>query len=229
MAFLLHIESSSTVCSVALSNNELLIAQKEINNGYSHAENLHLFIQTILVETNVTPQQLSAISISSGPGSYTGLRIGYSTAKGLCYALNIPLVEVSTLQALSSLAKQKCALNITPNLLCPLIDARRMEVYTALFDANLNSVKSAQALILTPETIQQFNNNTTICFFGNGMPKAKELLQILPTALFVDEILPSATSLITLAYQKYLLKEFVDIAYAEPNYLKEFYFATSQK
>ncbi len=229
MALILHIESSSTVCSVAISNDDTLICFKEINNGYSHAENLHVFIQYILKSENIKPQELHAISVSSGPGSYTGLRIGYSTAKGLCYALNIPLIEVSTLQALAHCASLNTS-NTNHQLFCPLIDARRMEVYTAIYDMSLDSVVKPQALILTEESINLFKQDKTMVFFGDGMQKAKALLQAIHQSVFIDEvIMPSSKSLVALAYKKYVNQQFADTAYAEPDYLKEFYFQTAQK
>lgn len=226
MAYLLHIESTSTVCSVALSQNEQLLAVEELNDGYSHAENLHVFIQKLLSNNHISSKDLSAISVSRGPGSYTGLRIGFSAAKGLAYALNIPLISIDTLQALSFLATTK---EKHDALYCPMIDARRMEVYCAIYDKELNSVRTAQAIVLNEESIQTFPTEKEIYFFGDGMPKAKELLEILPNAHFINNIIPSAKALINLAFEKYTNKQFADIAYSEPFYLKEFYFTSPKK
>lgn len=226
MAYLLHIESTSTVCSVAISKNANLLAIKELNNGYTHAENLHVFIDKLLKENALKPADLSAISISSGPGSYTGLRIGFSAAKGLAYALQIPLISIDTLKALTVSAIKKIKEDV---LFCPLIDARRMEVYCVVYTNTLNDIIPLQALVLTEESIKTFDLKKTIYFFGDGMPKAKELLQTLSQTFFIDDISASANAMIELAYTKYQAKDFADVAYSEPNYLKEFFFTTAKK
>ena len=225
MAYLLHIESSSTVCSIAISKDTELVGLTELNNGYTHAENLHVFIEQLLKETSLQTKDLNAISISSGPGSYTGLRIGFSAAKGLAYALNIPLITIDTLQALSNVVLQKTDKDA---LFCPLMDARRMEVYCAVYDTNFNSILPMQALLLDEVSIQAFNQHKSIYFFGDGMPKAKDLLQNIPHALFIEDVVASASAMITLAYKKYMAKDFADVAYSEPNYLKEFFFTTAK-
>ena len=226
MTYILHIESSSTVCSVAVSKDADLFAIKEINNGYSHAENLHVFIDDLLKENKLKPSDLNAISISSGPGSYTGLRIGFSAAKGLAYALQIPLISIETLKSLSVAAIKKTN---TDALFCPMMDARRMEVYCAVYDEQLKEISYLQALVLNEESVKTFDLNKPIYFFGDGMPKAKELLQSIPQAFFIDDITASASNMIDLAYDKYQAKQFEDVAYSEPNYLKEFFFTTAKK
>lgn len=226
MAHLLHIESTSTVCSVAISKDKDLVAVKELNNGYTHAENLHVFINEILKENTLKPSDLNAVSISAGPGSYTGLRIGYSAAKGLAYALQIPLISIDTLKALSVSAIKKTNADA---LFCPMMDARRMEVYCGVYDNQLNEMIALQALVLNEESIKTFELNKPIYFFGDGMPKAKELLQAIPHSFFIDEITASASNMINLAYDKYQAKQFEDVAYSEPNYLKEFFFTTAKK
>ena len=226
MAYLLHIESTSTVCSVAISKDDKLIAIKEINNGYTHAENLHVFIEEVLKETSLQAKDLSAISVSSGPGSYTGLRIGFSAAKGLAYALQIPLITIETLKALSTEVINRENKNA---IYCPLLDARRMEVYTAIYDNQLNELLPVSPLILNEDSINVFDQNKDIYFFGDGMPKAKNLLQFLPRAHFIDDITASASSMIKLAFQKYSNKDFSDLAYVEANYLKEFFFTSAKK
>ncbi|MES2762535.1 MAG: tRNA (adenosine(37)-N6)-threonylcarbamoyltransferase complex dimerization subunit type 1 TsaB [Bacteroidota bacterium] len=226
MAYLLHIESTSTVCSVAISKDAELLALKELNNGYTHAENLHVFIEHLLNENRLSSKDLHAVSVSSGPGSYTGLRIGFSAAKGLAYALQIPLITIDTLKALSVAGIK----NINAEgFFCPLMDARRMEVYCAVYTDELREVMPVQALVLDDQSILNFNHTTDIYFFGDGMPKAKTLLQSLPNAHFIDYITASAASMISIAYEKYLAKEFADVAYSEPNYLKEFFFTTAKK
>ncbi len=226
MAYILHIETTSTVCSVAISSNDKLLVIKEINEGYSHAENLHVFIQQILVEAKIAINELNVVSISKGPGSYTGLRIGYSTAKGLCYALNIPLIAINTLKALTSSVIGQLDAN-TELVFCPMIDARRMEVYSAMYSPTLEELEPTNAIILNEVIITEIiEKHPTICIFGDGMPKAKELIDSLGLkAQYVENITPTASSLIMLGYQKYLKQEFEDIAYCEPFYLKEFFFA----
>lgn len=226
MAYILHIESTSTVCSVAISKHADLVAIKELNNGYTHAENLHVFINDILKENNLNPSDLNAVSISSGPGSYTGLRIGFSAAKGLAYALQIPLISIQTLKALSVAAIKK---SNTEALFCPMMDARRMEVYCSVYNNQLNEIIPLQALVLNEESIKTFDLNKPIYFFGDGMPKAKELLQTIPHSFFIDDVTASASHMIDLAYEKYQAKQFEDVAYSEPNYLKEFFFTTAKK
>lgn len=226
-SYILNIESSSTVCSVALSQNNTLIDFKELNNGYTHAENLHLFIQQLLADNTINPNQLSAIAVSEGPGSYTGLRIGYSAAKGLAYALNIPLIAIDSLQALCVNVINKSYADEA--LYCPMLDARRMEVYCGIYDNDLKPVVNPTALIINEQSIQKLKFDKPIYFFGDGMPKAKELLSGLSNVFFIENINASATSLIPIAHQKFLSKDFANTAYSEPNYLKEFYFQTPAK
>jgi tRNA threonylcarbamoyladenosine biosynthesis protein TsaB len=223
VAYLLHIESTSTVCSVSVSENNTLIAIKEINDGFTHAENLHLFIQSVLQQVGLTLNQLHAISISSGPGSYTGLRIGFASAKGLAYALNIPLIKVDTLQSLSR--------NVIESVnkdayYCPLIDARRMEVYYAVHDIELIEIQKPANLILIENTISIFDLDKDIYFFGDGLGKSKNILGQLKRANFLENIVPSSKYLVSLAFDKFTNNEFEDLAYTEPFYLKDFYFTT---
>jgi tRNA threonylcarbamoyladenosine biosynthesis protein TsaB len=223
VAYLLHIESTSTVCSVSVSENNTLIAIKEINDGFTHAENLHLFIQSVLQQVGLTLNQLHGISISSGPGSYTGLRIGFASAKGLAYALNIPLIKVDTLQSLSR--------NVIESVnkdayYCPLIDARRMEVYYAVHDIELIEIQKPANLILTESTISIFDLDKDIYFFGDGLGKSKNILGQLKRANFLENIVPSSKYLVSLAFDKFTNNEFEDLAYTEPFYLKDFYFTT---
>ncbi len=224
MAFILNIETSTTVCSVSISENDTLLASKEIDNGYSHAENLHVFIKELLTETNLNPNDLNAVAVSKGPGSYTGLRIGVSSAKGLCYALNIPLISINTLQILANCIKNKNE----KYFYCPMLDARRMEVYTAVYDFNLNEDLPTEALIVDEQSIEKYKKYSSIYFFGDGMPKCKELLSALPNANFIEEVKPSAKNMVNLSYQKIINKQFEDVVYFEPFYLKDF-MITSKK
>ncbi len=219
MSLILCLETATTVCSAALFADEKLLAFRELNDGFTHAENLHLFIKGILEETATNPNQLSAIAVSKGPGSYTGLRIGVSTAKGLAYALSIPLIGLETLQIMSAAAAQA---NPTAGLFSPMIDARRMEVYTAIYDNHLQPLTPITALILDEHSIGAFSQHSDLNFFGDGMPKAKDLLSSLKSASFIPDIQPSARFMGGLAYLKFQSATFEDTAYFEPYYLKEF-------
>jgi len=219
--YLLCIETSTTVCSVCIASEGKVIAVKEINSGYTHAENLHVFIEEIIKEAGITLKQLSAVAVSKGPGSYTGLRIGVSAAKGLCYALNIPLISVDTLEAMAFSVSEKSKEDM---LFCPMLDARRMEVYCAVYNNKVEKVLPVQALVLDEESISVFNLNKAICFFGEGMPKAKDLLQSkLPASSFVENIYPSSVNMTSLAFKKLASKNFENTTLFEPFYLKEFY------
>lgn len=220
MALLLHLETSTTMCSVALSEDENLLCSRALNQGYTHAENLHVFIQDVLKEAGREGKELSAVSVSKGPGSYTGLRIGVSAAKGLAFALNIPLISLETLQIITASLKRE--LFPEGSLFCPMLDARRMEVYTALFNAEAERQSPIEALILDEASLEKFKAYKSLVFFGDGMPKCKSLLSQLPAARFVDNLVPHAENMVYLARQKFENKEFEDVAYFEPYYLKEF-------
>jgi tRNA threonylcarbamoyladenosine biosynthesis protein TsaB len=217
VSLLLNIETATTVCSVALSDAEKVLASEETDNGYTHAENLHVFINSVLKKAGKKPNDLSAVAVSKGPGSYTGLRIGVSAAKGLAFALQVPLISIDTLQLMSAAVKEKAG----NALLCPMIDARRMEVYTALYDDSLKQVRSTEALIVDEGTVKQFSGTATV-FFGNGMQKCRHILEQLPNAVFAENIVPSARFMPVLAMQKFNSKQFEDVSSFEPFYLKEF-------
>jgi tRNA threonylcarbamoyladenosine biosynthesis protein TsaB len=223
LTHILCIETSTTVCSVCVTADDKVLAHKEINNGFSHAENLHLFIEDVLKEAQLSIKQINAIAVSKGPGSYTGLRIGVSAAKGLCYALQIPLISIDTLQSMAYEVNSKFKIQNSEILYCPMLDARRMEVYCAVYDKNLEAVLAVNALVLDEKSIEVFNLTKPIYFFGDGMPKAKELLQNIKNAFFIEKIFPSAESMATLAFTKFSQKQFEDVAYFEPFYLKEFF------
>lgn len=217
MALLLCIETSTKVCSVAIGNNDELLVYKEMNSGeFSHAENLNYFIEACLNDSKISFDQLDAVAISEGPGSYTGLRIGTSTAKGICYAKDIPLIGVSTLQAMSY-----GALELTKaEYLAPMIDARRMEVFNAIYDRQLDVVKEISADVLDSKSYKAFMN-VPIAFFGDGAVKWQGLAEPHDHVFFID-VLPSARHMISLAYKKFKKQDFVDLAYFEPFYLKDF-------
>ena len=222
MPTILSIETATKSCSVAITKDDkVLSVVEEVGDGYSHAENLSVFIDDALKEINLTYSDLDAIAISKGPGSYTGLRIGTSTAKGLCFALDIPLISVSTLQAMAFGVIQTNNFDNT-TLLCPMIDARRMEVYSAFFDAENNFIRETKADIIGENSYVEFLAKSKILFFGDGAEKCKEALCSNQNTLFLDNFHPSARHMTTLAEQKFIAKQFEDTAYFEPFYLKDF-------
>jgi tRNA threonylcarbamoyladenosine biosynthesis protein TsaB len=200
---------------VSLAKDGQTILCKEIaEQGYSHAERLHVFIEEILKETNVKIQELHAVAVSKGPGSYTGLRIGVSTAKGLCYALGIPLIAVDTLQVLAH------QVSVESGIIVPMLDARRMEVYSAVFDKNHQKIKEVQAEILTENSYSEISQ--TVYFIGDCQEKCQTVLTQ-PNFKFLPEILfPSANQMSQLSYEKFNQNDFEDVAYFEPFYLKDF-------
>jgi len=224
LALILNIETATTNCSVTISENEKIIRTVELNEGFSHAENLHPFIQTILNDSKLKISDLNAVSVSCGPGSYTGLRIGVSAAKGICYALNIPLISINTLKIIS---KQASEINNTLDaLLCPMLDARRMEIYTAVYDLQLNEIRKTEAIIIDESSSSQFTFNKPTLFFGSGMPKCKEQFQNIPGASFINNLVPSSKDMAKISHELFEKKQFEDVAYFEPFYLKDFYFKT---
>lgn len=223
MALILNIETSTTNCSVSLSKEgETLVLKEDYNNNYSHAERLHNYIDKTLKEAKISLNDLDAISISKGPGSYTGLRIGVSAAKGLCYALDKPLISVATLKALAHQIK------IDDGVIIPMLDARRMEVYSAIFDSEYKQIRETQAQILDEQSFKDYLDNGKVYFIGNGVEKTKELI-LHPNAIFVENKLPSANEMSLLAYNKHKKKDIEDVAYFEPYYLKDFIGLKSKK
>lgn len=222
MSLILQIETATTSCSVALAKNGKVIAAKTINQRNIHAEVITVFIGEIFAENELTFSELDAVAVSSGPGSYTGLRIGVSTAKGLCFSLDKPLIAVETLQAMATgfLSREK---EIEGGfLLCPMIDARRMEVYTALFDQKLNQLEATSAAIIDQESFKQVLDQYKIIFFGDGAAKCQAVLGYHPNAVFIDGFLNQAEDLTSIAAKKMESQTFEDVAYFEPFYLKDF-------
>lgn len=216
MALVLNIETATTNCSVSLSKDgETLVLKEDNSSGYSHAETLHLFIDEVFKISEIKPTEIDAIAVSKGPGSYTGLRIGVSSAKGLCFALNKPLIAISTLE---SLAHQ---LQIDNGLIIPMLDARRMEVYSAIYNSKLELVRGIEAEILTEESYNELLKTNKVYFIGNGVEKTKGLIQH-PNAIYVEGKLPSANEMALLVEQKYKKSDTEDVAYFEPYYLKDF-------
>ena len=222
MPYILNIETATKNCSVALAKEGKTILCKEIaEEGYSHAERLHVFIEEIIKEAGITFQDLSAVAVSQGPGSYTGLRIGVSAAKGLCFALDIPLIAVDTLQVLASQA------TVSDGLVIPMLDARRMEVYSAIFNSNFEKIRAVEAEIITEDSFLDFQE--ILYFVGDCAEKCKAVLTK-QNYVFLEEIkYPSAKEMSFLSFGKYKKNDTVDVAYFEPYYLKDFLITTSKK
>lgn len=224
MPLILNIETATQVCSVGLSNGMEILSIRESHEKNIHAARLTVFCEEVMREAGKTMHDLDAVSVSKGPGSYTGLRIGVSTAKGFCYALDIPLIAVATLQSLALGALRLLEDSPKPpvnTLYCPMIDARRMEVYTALFDQQNNEVRATEALIVDGESFQKEIKSNVIYYFGDGAEKCRKVLDH-EHMIYLDEIHPSATNQTVLANAKFLSKDFEDLAYFEPYYLKDF-------
>jgi tRNA threonylcarbamoyladenosine biosynthesis protein TsaB len=222
LPYILNIETATKNCSVALAKEGKTIVYKEIaEEGYSHAERLHVFIEEIIKEAGITFQDLSAVAVSQGPGSYTGLRIGVSAAKGLCFALDIPLIAVDTLQVLASQAI------VSDGLVIPMLDARRMEVYSAIFNSNFDKIRAVEAEIITEDSFLDFQE--TLYFVGDCAEKCKAVLTK-QNFVFLEEIkYPSAKEMSFLSFEKYKKNDIEDVAYFEPYYLKDFMITTSKK
>lgn len=227
MSIILGIETATKVCSIALSKDDELLAIEEVGGEYSHAENVTNFIEKVVKKANIQFNDIDAIAVSKGPGSYTGLRIGVSSAKGLCYALNKPLIAIDTLQAMAlRMAKQTSDKNL---LFCPMIDARRMEVYTAIYNASNELIEPISAKIIDENSFSQLLTKQKVLFFGDGAEKCKIIFEQHSNALFNDDILPSATEINELALKKLNNNELEDVAYFEPFYLKDFIATTPKK
>ncbi len=221
--YILNLETATKNCSVSISKNGELVALKEIcEANFSHAEKLHQFIKDTLQESLLTFEDLSAVAVSKGPGSYTGLRIGVSAAKGLCFALDIPLISIFTLESLSN------AITIESGVIIPLLDARRMEVFTAIFDANYNTVKETYNHILDENSFSEYLQKGKVTFLGDGTPKTKEIISH-NNAIFLENYFPSAKEMVVLSYKKYQNSSFEDVAYFEPFYLKDFHMTVAKK
>lgn len=220
MAVILNIETHSDVCSVALTAEGMVLCHYEDYQGRNHAAVLSGFIKKCLDHLRDHEMELEAVAVSMGPGSYTGLRIGLSEAKGLAYALDIPLIGVSTLQLIA--VKAMFSDEIDPDwLLAPMIDARRMEVYTAVYDFALEEVMSPRALILTDDSYADILADHKVAFFGDGSEKSKAVITS-PNAVFLPDIKPVAADMIALAERSYARREFIDLAYSTPEYLKDY-------
>lgn len=225
MPTIIHIETATEFCSCALSVADEIVVSKISDYKMAHSKTLGVFVEEIMQVVRENNMQVDAISVSSGPGSYTGLRIGVSQAKGLSYGLNIPLISIPTPLIMAYSVKDMVD---AETLLCPMIDARRMEVYATLYDTSLEILKDTEAQILDESSYSEILSERKVCFFGNGAQKFTDIIDN-ENALYIDNINPQATSMVQLALEKFNKKEFVDTAYFEPFYLKEFNATTPKK
>ncbi len=216
MALILHIDTSIDIASICLSQIETCLASKKNENLKDHASWLQAAIADMMKEAGFSMNELEAVAVTNGPGSYTGLRVGLSTAKGLCYALKIPLITIGTLELMAFVAKES-----DTDLLCPMIDARRMEVFTAIYDKELNEIEKPHALILDEESFKTHLSAKKVLFFGNGIVKFKDLVNS-GNSRFAN-INIEASDMIIPTFQRFMSKTFANLAYAEPAYIKKFF------
>lgn len=231
MALILCIETGTDICSVALARDGEMIALRESDLGHDHARKVGVFTQELLREHNISPDELDAVAVGKGPGSYTGLRIGVSFAKGLCYALNIPLISVDSLRSLAACLVEEHEAGIVEvedwdnTMLCPMIDARRMEVYTQLFNADGEAQSDVEAKIIDEESFSEERNGGPFVIFGSGAKKCAEVLE----GATLIEVVPSARGMARLAEKAFAEGKTEDVAYFEPFYLKDFIVGTAKK
>ncbi|AMM50515.1 peptidase M22 [Rufibacter sp. DG15C] len=222
MAYILSLETSSSVCSVALHQDQQLLTYAELRLEKSHSSHITVMVNQVLEYAGVSLKEVNAVAVSGGPGSYTGLRIGSGTAKGLCYSLDIPLISVDTLTAM---AQQ--VIETTPNkekfLYCPMIDARRSEVYTCIVTHDLKIALPVEPLIIESNSFEPYLEKQPVVFFGSGAAKAQEMLAPNENAFYLENVKPSAKAVGQLAFAKLQAQQFEDVAYYEPFYLKEVY------
>ena len=216
MALILNIDTAVDTASICVAKDGKILSLEKNDKQKDHAAWLHLAIKEIFEKNNLELKMVDAIAVTGGPGSYTGLRIGMAAAKGICYALNKPLITLNTLQVMANASKDE-----TADLLCPMIDARRMEVFTAIYSKDLQIIKEPAAIELNEKTFGEELSTNSIYFFGNGSIKFR-LIKKDPKAIF-SNIIPDASSMISLSEEKFKQQEFADLAYTEPLYLKEFY------
>jgi len=224
MVKILNLETATTNCSVSIAVNGVLIALVEENTpNYSHSEQLHVFIEEALKKASFSFSDLDAIAVSKGPGSYTGLRIGVSAAKGLCFALDLPLIAIPTLESLA------CQVSAgAKDVIVPVLDARRMEVYSAVYDHNYKEIRNTQAQLIDEGSFSEYQNAATIFLVGNGAEKCKDVLSN-PNFSFETSNVPSAKEMALLSFKKYKAKDIEDVAYFEPYYLKDFVLQQKKK
>jgi len=224
MAIILHLETATTNCSVAIAKDGKNSAIQEYNStNYSHSEKLHVFIQKALKNASISVNEIDAVAVSKGPGSYTGLRIGVSAAKGLCFSLDVPLISIETLKSMASQIKKG-----EFDYIIPVLDARRMEVYSKVFDGQLNRVQDTKAEIIDADSFSTYASSGKTVVLGSGALKCQEILTN-SNFEFRPEVVPSAKDMAILAYQKFQKNDFEDVAYFEPFYLKDFILQTKKK
>jgi len=222
MAYILNLETATKNCSVSIAKDGITIAYREIaEQGYSHAERLHVFIEEVLKEANLSYADLSAVAVSKGPGSYTGLRIGVSAAKGLCYALSVPLIAIDTLEILAQQLSPETVKE--GSLIIPMIDARRMEVYSAIFDSSFQKIRDVEAEIISESSFADITQ--AVYFVGDCAEKCRTILTAANFIFVEDIIYPSAKEMSALSFIKHKKSDTVDVAYFEPYYLKDFFMA----
>ncbi|RPG30362.1 MAG: tRNA (adenosine(37)-N6)-threonylcarbamoyltransferase complex dimerization subunit type 1 TsaB [Muricauda sp. TMED12] len=224
MAIILHLETATTNCSVSISRDDEIIVLKENNAAsYSHSEQLHVFIKEALKEASLSFSDLDAVAISKGPGSYTGLRIGVSAAKGICFSLDIPLISIPTLQSMANQVDLKPG-----ELVIPVLDARRMEVYSCVYDNNYQKIRETRAEVINEESFVEYLGENKVYVMGSGAEKCRGVLQH-PNFIFNESVVPSAKDMVSIAFEKYESKQFEDVAYFEPYYLKDFVLQQKKK
>ncbi len=223
LALILNIETATKNCSVSIAEKGKTISLKEFNDGgYSHAEKLHQFIKEVVEESGKKLSDVNAVAVSKGPGSYTGLRIGVSAAKGLCFALDIPLISVETLKVLSK------SIDVEDGFVIPLLDARRMEVYSQVFNAENLELEEVKAEIIDNTSFKDYLDKNAVYFLGDGAEKCKAFIKHI-NANFIDNCFPSAKEMSELSYLKFKKNDLEDVAYFEPFYLKDFVVTKSKK
>ena len=224
MAIILHLETATTNCSVSISRDDEIVVLKENNAAsYSHSEQLHVFIKEALKEASLSFSDLDAVAISKGPGSYTGLRIGVSAAKGICFSLDIPLISIPTLQSMANQVDLKPG-----ELVIPVLDARRMEVYSCVYDNNYQKIRETRAEVINEESFVEYLGENKVYVMGSGAEKCRGVLQH-PNFIFNESVVPSAKDMVSIAFEKYESKQFEDVAYFEPYYLKDFVLQQKKK
>lgn len=223
MGLILNLETATTNCSVSLARDGELLSLRENNTpNYSHAEQLHVFISECMAEAGIALSDLDAVAVSKGPGSYTGLRIGVSAAKGLCYSLDVPLISIATLTSMASQVEGDY------DVIIPVLDARRMEVYSAVFDSNLKQIRATEAEIINMNSFQEYIADKTVHILGSGAQKIKDV-QHSEKLSFSTASVPSSKEMVDLSHQKFSKNEVENVAYFEPYYLKDFMLQTKKK
>jgi len=223
VAIILNIETATKNCSVSIADNGEIIVLKELNDlNYSHAEKLHPFINEALREAKIDIKQIDAVAVSKGPGSYTGLRIGVSAAKGICFSIDKPLISIETLRSLST------SIAVDEGVVVPMLDARRMEVYSAIFSFDHKSIREIKAEIIDEHSFSEYLETGKVYFLGDGAQKCKPILTH-KNAVFVEDKFPSAKEMAIVSFNKFDQKEFEDVAYFEPFYLKDFIVVPEKK